>query len=119
MVRIDDLLYFEPYAYVSAKRLFAENNLNIIDCEAFPTDMSKSSHMKVDHLKQALSINNAKFQAALASAPPFQQDQPEYQCKLLFQVWKENTQSPTYGTLRSGLDKYSVFCGRNPLVSCE
>ena len=40
-------------------------------------------------------------------------------CKLVFQVWKENTQSPTYGALRSALDKYSVFCGRNPLVSCE
>ena len=119
MVRIDDLLYFEPYAYVSAKRLFAENNLNKVVCEAFPTDVSKSSHMKVDHLKQALSINNVKFQAALASAPPFQRDQPEYQCKLVFQVWKERTQSPTYGALRSVLDKYSVFCGRNPLVSCE
>ena len=35
----------------------------------------------------------AKFQAALARAPPFQRDHPEYQCKLVFQVWKENTQS--------------------------
>ena len=70
-------------------------------------------------IKQALCVNGAKFRAALARAPPFQRDQPEYQCKLVFQVWKENTQSPTYGALRSALDKYSVFCGRNPLVSCE
>ena len=73
----------------------------------------------VDQLKQALRVNSPKFQAALARAPPFQRDQPEYQCKLVFQVWKENTQSPTYEALRSALDKYSVFCGRNPLVSYE
>ena len=35
----------------------------------------------------------------------------------LVQVWKESTQSPTYRALRSVLDKYSVFNGRNILVS--
>ena len=114
VVRIDDLLYFEPYAYVRAVCLIAEDNPV---SEAFLSEVSRTSKMKVDQLKQVLSIDSAKFQAALGQAPPFQRDQPEYQCKLVFQVWKENTQSPTYGALRSALDKYSVFCGRNPLVS--
>ena len=116
MVRIDDLLYFEPYAYINIGRLFAEDNPNKVVSEV---KASKTSHTKVDQLKQVLSVDSTRFQAALARAPPFLRDHPEYQCKLVFQVWKENTQSPTYRALRSALDKYSVFCGRNPLVSCE
>ena len=115
MVRIDDLLYFEPYAYINVGWFFAENNPNEVVSEV---KVSKTSHTKVDQLNQALGIDSPRFQAGLARAPPFQRDQPEYQCKLVFQVWKENTQSPTYRALRSALDKYSVFCGRNPLVSC-
>ena len=161
MVRIDDLLYFEPYAYVSEECLFTESNLNKVVSEEFLDGVSKTFGIKVhqlkqvlgikdaklqavsaraqsiqqdlpeyqvfpiklnktkmDLLKQVIGVNSTKFQAALARAPPFQRDQPEYQCKLVFQVWKESTQSPTYGALRSALDKYSVFCGRNPLVSC-
>ena len=117
MVRIDDLLYFEPYAYVSAEWLFSESNLNKVVSEEFLDGVSTSG-IKVHQLKQVLAIDSAKFQAALARAPSIQRDQPEYQCKLVFQVWKENTPSPTYKALRSALDKYSVFCGRNPLVSC-
>ena len=120
-VEIDQLLYFEPYTCFSdeiLRKLFAEseNSPDKRASEVFPIELNKT---KMDLLKQALSVNSAKFQAALARVPPFQRDQPEYQCKLVFQVWKENTQSPTYRALRSALDKYSVFCGRNPLVSCE
>ena len=115
MVRIDDLLYFEPYAYINIGWLFAEDYPNKVVSEV---KVSKTSHTKVDQLKQVLGVDSTRFRAGLARAPPFQRDHPEYQCKLVFQVWKENTQSPTYRALRSALDKYSVFCGRNPLVSC-
>ena len=121
-IEINQLLYFEPYSCFNAETLreLVENSSNQLVSEAFPNEASnKTFHTKVNRLKQVLDINSTKFQAALARAPPFQRDQPEYQCKLVFQVWKENTQSPTYGALRSALDKYSVFCGRNPLVSCE
>ena len=119
MVRMDDLLYFEPYAYVSAECLFTESNLNKVVSEEFLDGVSKTSGIKVHQLKQVLGIKDAKLQAVPARAQSTQQDLPEYQCKLMFQVWKENTQRPTYGALRSALDKYSVFCGRNPLVSCS
>ena len=123
-VEIDQLLYFEPYTCFSADVLRelvdkSENSPAKLVSKACLNKVSKTSHKKVNQLKQALGIDSTKFQAALARAPPFQRDQPEYQCKLVFQVWKESTQSPTYGALRSALDKYSVFCGRNPLVSYE
>ena len=113
-VRIDDLLYFEPYACVSPDSLFSEENSNR---EVFLEEVSATSCTKVDQLRCVLSINSAKLRAALARAPPFQRDQPEYRCKQVFQMWKESAQIPTYGSLRSALDEYSVFCGRNPLVS--
>ena len=118
MVRIDDLLYFEPYAYVIVECLFTESNLDKVVSEEFLDGVSKTSGIKVQQLKQVLGIGDAKLQAVPARAPSIQRDHPEDQCKLVFQVWKENTQSPTYRALRSALDKYSVFCGRDPLVSC-
>ena len=117
VVRIDGLLFFEPYACISPENLFSEENSNQVISETFLEEVSATSYTKVDQLKHVLSINCAKLRAALGRAPPFQRDQPEYQCKLVFQMWKESTQNPTYGSLRSALDKYSVFCGRNPLVS--
>ena len=118
-VELNKLLYFEPYTCFSTKILKeivseSENNSDKLVSETFPNEVSKSSHSKVNHLKQALSVDSTKFRAALARAPPFQQDQLEYQCKLVFQVWKESTQSPTYGALRSALDKYSVFLWQKP-----
>ena len=94
-----------------------EGNSKLVISEAFLEEVSATCYTKVDQLKQVLSINITKLQAALERVPPFQRDQPKYQCKQVFQVWKESTQTPTYRSLRSVLDKYSVFCGRNPLVS--
>ena len=120
MIKINQLLYFEPYSCFSGelfRELITQSDKPV--CKTFLDKVTKYPHANAHQLKQALGIDSVKFQAALAKAPPFQRDQLEYQCKLVFQVWKENTQSPTYGTLRSALDKYSVFCGRNPLVSCD
>ena len=120
MVEVNQLLYFESYSCFGGelfRELITEPGKPV--CKTFLDKVPKNSHANVYQLKQALGIDTVKFQAALARAPPFKQDQPEYQHKLVFQVWKENTPSPTYSTLRSTLDKYSVFCGRNLLVSCE
>ena len=110
VVEVERLLHFEPYTCFSVEMLrvlFAEDNSEEIVSEAFLDVVSKTAHTKVDQLKRVFSIDTIKLQ----------QDQPEYQCKQVFQVWKESTQTPTYRSLRSALDKYSVFCGRNPLVS--
>ena len=110
MVEVEQLLHFEPYFCFSLEMLrvlFAEEHSEEIVPETFFDVVSKTAHTKVDHLKQLFSIDSIKLQ----------RDQPGYQCKHVFLVWKENTQTPTYRALRSALDKYSVFCGRNPLVS--
>ena len=105
IVEVEQLLHFEPYSCFSVEtleELFAEENSGKIVSEIY---LSKTAHTRVNQLKQVLlSIK-------------LQRVQPGYRCEQVFQVWKENTQTPTYSALRSALDKYSVFCGRNPLVS--
>ena len=107
MIEVEELLHYEPYTCFSVEMLrvlFAEENSKEIVSGTFMDVVNKSAHTKVDKLREVVSIDTAQLQ----------QDQPEYQYKQVFQLWKE---SPTYGSLRSALDKYSVFCGRNPLVS--
>ena len=104
MVEFEELLHFEPYACFSVEMLrvlFAEENSEVTVSKIFMDAVSKTLSKKVDQLKQMSRTDIIRLQ----------QDQPEYQ---VFQLQKE---SPTYGSLRSALDKYSVFCGRNPLAS--
>ena len=70
-VEIDQLLYFEPYTCFSAEILRElvdkfENSPDKCVPEAFPIELNKT---KSDQLKQVLSIDSAKLQAALARAP--------------------------------------------------
>ena len=51
MIRIDDLLYFEPYAYINA--ISAKDNPNQVVSRAFLDKVSKTSHMKVKQLMHA------------------------------------------------------------------
>ena len=41
---------------------------------------------------------------------------PIDQLVLIFQHWRDRSKDRSYKGLRKKLDKYSVFCGRNPLV---
>ena len=84
--------------YVSTLRvLFTEENSKEMASEIFLDVVSKTAHTEINQLKQVLSLDSVKLL------------RDQYQCE---QVWKENTQTPTYRALRSALDKYSVFCGR-------
>ena len=91
VVEIEHLLHFKPYTCFSVEKLqvlFAEKNSEEVVAEAFDV-VNRAADKKVH----------------------------EYQYEQVFQMWKESTRNPTYGSLRSALDDYSVFCGRNPLVS--
>ena len=61
MVEIDQLLCFEPYTCFDAEilRELFENHSDKLVSEAFLNVVSKTTHTKVDQLKQALRINNA------------------------------------------------------------
>jgi len=48
VARIDDLLYFEPYAYISPESLFSEENSKQVISEAFLEEVSATCYTKVD-----------------------------------------------------------------------
>ena len=62
----------------------------------------------LNYFCQMLFVNNQKV--AIASPHPYQQTQR------MFQLWQENSEG-SFQCLREHMDNYSVFSGRNILVS--
>ena len=118
--RISDLLYFEPYACFNPKlltELFADENSNKEISDVFCHEAGDNAHTKMNAFKQALDINEREFAVAVNTAPNQYKGCANHECYLLFHTWARWSPNPTYQALRSALDKCSVFCGRNPLVS--
>ena len=73
----------------------------------------------MDLLKKAVLL--PEQESELVGAIEQCQDQyckdPIHRCFLVFKTWKKSTSNPTFYGFRATLDKYSVFCGRSPLVS--
>ena len=119
MYGINELLYFEPYACLNPKllaELFANENSDKEASNVFYQDAGNVAHTKMDLFKSALDINEREFDVAVNTAPHPYRDSVKHHCYLLFRTWADWSPNPTYQVLRSALDKYSVFCGRNPLV---
>ena len=120
MYGINELLFFEPYACFDPKLLvdlFAASNSNKEASNVFYQDAGNVAHTKMHLFKKALDINEREFDVAVNTAPHPYRDSAKHHCFLLFRTWALCSPNPTYQALRSALDKCSVFCGRNPLVS--
>ena len=122
MLGICELLYFEPYTCFNptllAEMFKDENSSNEVP-DIFHLDAGMAAHSKMHILKKILEHNPRELQAAIAIATASQtyQNDPMHNCYLLFRTWALSAPSRTYQALRSALDRFSVFCGRNPLVS--
>ena len=122
MLGISELLYFEPYACFNPTLLaemFKDENSSKEVPDVFHLDAGKAAHSKIHILMKTLKHNPSELQAAIAIATASQtyQNDPMHNCYLLFRTWALSSPSRTYQALRSALDQFSVFCGRNPLVS--
>ena len=122
MLGISELLYFEPYTCFNPTllaELFKDENSGNEVPDIFHLDAGMAAHSKMHILKNILEHNPRELQAAIAIAIVSQtyQNDPMHNCYLLFRTWALSAPSPTYQALRSALDRFSVFCGRNPLVS--
>ena len=111
---LKSIVQFEPYFGLSRKAfdfLFHPQNPalkekvsdNFLSCFA-------------DHFQDPDSVN--LFIRILAQAPPTQSSQasPSQELVHSLKVWRNETEG-TYQCLRTTLDQYSIFGGRNPLVS--
>ena len=116
------LLHFEPYSCLSYElilQLYDEHTANTEVSDAFLHDCAKTAFQKREQLKSILLLpeHESEFHGALWQCHDQYSDDPIFQCYELFRTWKKFTEEQTYSGLRRVMDKYSIFCGRNPLVS--
>ena len=120
-IPINDLLYFEPFSSLSTdilKELFEESNDKKELDVRFLNEFRKVMQDHVNEFQQTLQVKAKALRDVVHSSPPSVRYNPAHHCYLVLKIWKEQGHH-NYGDLRSALSKFSVFCGRNPLVSCR
>ena len=110
---IANLLAFEPYAYLGERIihvLFDKQNPSYskqISDDVLYCITDKNHHM-FDHIKKILQL---QWSFTSRSSP-----REAHQMAHLLQCWRERSEGSTQ-CLRQKLDEFSVFTGRNPIVS--
>jgi len=116
-----ELLYFEPYAdlgEVILKELFNEEKRDTELTDKFLYEIADmiAKTESIGHKKKCLlrmfDHPCTMHQERVRQAP----EGVTHELVRIFQLWRDRSKDQTYGGLRRKLDKYSVFCGRNPLV---
>ena len=106
------LLFFEPYADIDAdilKLLFSGEAKVVSD--KFLYGVADRIYHKKDLFALMLKVSHSQVTERIRQAPPGRCE--EFVCVL--QCWRGD--SGTFQSLRETLDQFSVFAGRNPLVS--
>ena len=114
-ISLDDLLYFEPYCRISMKHtnaLFSDERAN----EDIPSntllDISETLHPVCEHLIKVLEVPSSQVGF-------HRENWSTNQAILLHQIfesWKRREAPASFQKLRSKLNEFSIFFGRNPQV---
>ncbi len=113
---IKRLLQFEPYAGLDL------NTLQFIHSDKNTMKDEQISNAFVSHFDSQISDSNSilmyrrilsKYQASNVNV---QSVSPRQEVVQALETWRSETEG-TYSCLRETLNKYSIFTGRNPLVS--
>ena len=124
-LKLEKALHFEPYHGMHVKcidQLFAKDIANQGVGDSFLIDLASDVHPKymeqipVQEAFQMFSIPNCREFYSYCEQFPTERDNPAMRCFRLFLTWKKyDSNGATYRSLRTTLDKYSIFCGRNPV----
>ena len=119
-VSLDDLLSFESYADLGEhvlQQLFDEKGpkykKNVSNLLVY--DIAKQIPHKKEIIKRLFKVDPYQLAERMSNAS-FTND--EHEIIRILDIWKE-TNNATFKSLREKLDQFSVFAGRNPLVSCN
>ena len=126
-IKLVDALHFEPYLGMHKRlidQLFDKDlaNREVDDC--FLHDLAESIHPNLtkedpNTMKKVLrmfGISDSRLFYSYFEQFPSERDNPVMRCFRLLLTWKNcDTGGSTYQSLRTTLDKYSIFCGRNPV----
>ena len=112
---LEKLLYFEPYSHLSAtviKELFDEKKASC--------DIDESIHRMAQCFDAKLEYFKRMFHTLKLTIPTVMQQTPPSSVQAivqLLQLWHLRSRKGSYQCLHRELDQFSVFAGRNPLVS--
>ena len=117
-IHLEDLLYYEPYAHLGKsilQELFDKQNPNYDEeiTDNFFYRMADHIHTKMDYFVEILRPPAGILQNMIDHAPPGS----THAIVRVFQLWRLRNNNGSYQCLRRELDQFSVFAGRNPLVS--
>ena len=117
MVSLEKLLYFEPYSTLGEdllSSLFHPDNCNKVLPSEFLMKISTLRYPALQHFISMLQIPPTEVSIYHGNWP---RNPPVVLHHVLDQAWKSRRAGGgTYQELREEFDKYSIFCGRNPLT---
>ena len=123
-VEVEKLVYFEPYSCLSDELIHShlyrdDEELNTTVSDSFLLDFATTANIKSLKLKEILPLNESELAGAVAQCDEQYKADQRHQCFLLLRTWRDSNENTTYSGLRKLLDGFSIFCGRNPLVSIQ
>ena len=115
LVELCELLLFEPYADLSTNilvKLFNESNAKQEVDDDFLNCIAACEHLKGDILVKLFQLSPTLLQSMINKTTTESTDATLQ----VYQLWRSHSEG-TYQCLRLTLDAFSVFAGRNPMVS--
>ena len=112
---LDALLYYEPYSRMDEEHLklmFSQENANNTISPEILLKLSTFLHPVYQHLIKVLKIPETE----LGFHRDKWREHPVQLLHHLFESWTSRREKPTFQTLRSEFDEYSIFFGRDPQV---
>ena len=114
-ILIEELLFFEPYVGIGGKllsELFDEENSNRIVTEGFLANCVDQIDTRMPLYREAIKPAKTAFEEAIMKEPL-----PTRQCLILLRALCHRIgNDSTYHNFHKELDKFSIFCGRNPIT---
>ena len=121
-MKVSELLYFEPYAVLTPDlitQLFAKQNVKKKVPSGFVTELASCMYPFRDALENALKPDPSVLSRKYKEVHPDslgEISRQQLRCQYILEAWLDQLgPAATYKTLRQELNKYSIFCGRNPL----
>ena len=116
LIPLCDLVIFEPYLGVGPEllnELFHQDNSDKLVSETFLDHLASCIHPLMSLFEEVVDPQPAmRYQEELEK-----KSLPASKCLVLLQWLLRKLKDPTYGNFHKELDKFSIFCGRNPMVS--
>ena len=114
---LEELLFFEPYHCLGVELLRDIFNPECRDESAVPENIIQKVAVgmeeKWQHLAHILQVSVSHVESDPSSLNNFQK------CRKTLALWAVSSRSGTYRSLCHSLSQYSIFAGRNPLVSAN